>query len=124
METFQEPAVPNWAKSQFFANMRHGLRKPINCVIGLSEVVISEFYGQIENEKYADYIKDIHILGTHLLTVINVILDDSKIELGELQLEKEEFDLGRTSSASYSMVSQRVVTETDSISKQIEKLIH
>jgi hypothetical protein len=56
------------------------------------------------------------MLGTHLLSVINVILDDSKIELGELELEEEEFDLGHASSESHFMVSQRVVTETVSIS--------
>ena len=56
------------------------------------------------------------MLSIHLLSVINVILDDSKIELGELELEEEEFDQGHASSASHSMVSQRVVTETVSIS--------
>jgi hypothetical protein len=56
------------------------------------------------------------MLGTHLLSVINVILDDSKIELGELELEEEEFDQGHASSAYHSMVSQRVVTENVSIS--------
>ena len=62
------------------------------------------------------------MLSIHLLSVINVILDDSKIELGELELEEEEFDLGHASSASHSMISQRVVTETVSISWQIDKL--
>ena len=122
-EAFQEAEVANWAKSQFFTNISHELRKPLNCVIGSSEIVITEFYGPIENKKYTDYIKDIHMLGTHLLSVINVILDDTKIELGELDLEEEEFDLGHASSASHSMVSQRVVTENVSISWQIDKLI-
>ena len=62
------------------------------------------------------------MLSIHLLSVINVILDDSKIELGELELEEEEFDLGHASSASHFMVSQRVVTETVLISWQIDKL--
>ena len=62
------------------------------------------------------------MLSIHLLSVINVILDDSKIELRDLELE-EEFDLGHASSASHSMISQRVVTETVSISWQIDKLI-
>ena len=62
------------------------------------------------------------MLGTHLLSVINVILDDTKIELGELELKEEEFDLGHASSESHFMVSQRVVTETVSISWQIDKL--
>ena len=62
------------------------------------------------------------MLSIHLLSVINVILDDSKIELGELELEEEEFDLGHASSASHSMVSQRVITKTVSISWQIDKL--
>jgi hypothetical protein len=83
-------------------------------VIGSSEMVITYVYGPIENEKYTDYIKDTHMFVTHLLSVINVILDDFKIELGELELE-EEFDLGHASSASHSIVSQRVVTETVSI---------
>ena len=59
----------------------------------------------IENEKYADYINDIHISGTHLLSVISDILDNSKMELGDLELEKKDFDLCHATSACYSMVS-------------------
>jgi hypothetical protein len=55
--------------------------------------------------------------------VISDILDDSKMELGELELEKEDFDLCHATSACYSMVSQRVVTENVSISRQIDNLV-
>ena len=67
--------------------MSHELRTPLNCVIGFSKMVITEFYGPIGSAKYADYIKDIHMSGTPLLSVKSDILDVSKIELGELELE-------------------------------------
>ena len=90
--------------------MSHELRTPLNCVIGFSKMLITEVYGPIGNVKYADYIKDIHMSGTPLLSVKSDILDVSKIELGELELEEEGFDSGHAISACHSIVSERVVT--------------
>ena len=86
-QAFQNKKVANWAISQFLTNMSHELRTPLNCVIGFSKMVITEVYGPIGNAKYANYIKVIHMSGTPLPSVKSDILDVSKIELGELELE-------------------------------------
>jgi signal transduction histidine kinase len=79
-------------KSEFLANMSHELRTPLNAIIGFSEVLSERMFGEV-NEKQADYLKDIHESGSHLLSLINDILDLSKIEAGKMELELSEFDL-------------------------------
>src|SRR5256714_12307346 len=77
--------VANKHKSDFLANMSHELRTPLNAIIGFSEVLIDRMFGEV-NEKQADYLKDIHESGKHLLSLINDILDLSKLEAGPTAL--------------------------------------
>ena len=79
----------NRSKSEFLANMSHELRTPLNAIIGFSEVMLSEMFGPMGSEKYAEYSRDIHRSGLFLLDVINDILDMSKIEAGRMLLECE-----------------------------------
>ncbi len=83
----------NQTKSEFLANMSHELRTPLNAVIGFSEVMERELFGQLGNPKYGEYAKDIHESGKHLLDVINDILDMSKIEAGRVVLNKKRIQL-------------------------------
>ncbi len=77
------------AKSQFLASMSHELRTPLNAVLGFSEIIHQEILGEVGNTQYREYAKDIHDSASHLLTVINDILDISKIESGEIQLHED-----------------------------------
>jgi GAF domain-containing protein len=82
----------NRHKSEFLANMSHELRTPLNAIIGFSEVLGERLFGEL-NEKQAEYTQDILTSGQHLLSLINEILDLSKVEAGRMELETASFDL-------------------------------
>ena len=82
----------NRHKSEFLANMSHELRTPLNAIIGFSEVLGERLFGEL-NEKQAEYTDDILTSGRHLLSLINEILDLSKVEAGRMELEVAAFDL-------------------------------
>jgi signal transduction histidine kinase len=79
-------------KSEFLANMSHELRTPLNAIIGFSEVLAEKMFGDV-NDKQAEYLQDILESGRHLLSLINDILDLSKIEAGHMELEPADFHL-------------------------------
>jgi signal transduction histidine kinase len=89
----QQAEAANRAKSDFLANMSHELRTPLNAIIGFSEMMQREVLGALGNEQYRAYVGDIHASGTHLLQIINDILDLSKAEAGKLTLEEGVFDV-------------------------------
>ncbi len=80
----------NLAKSRFLATMSHELRTPLNAILGFSEIMREELMGPIGNDQYRDYVADIHNSGTHLLKLINEILDISRIEAGRQELNEVE----------------------------------
>lgn len=79
------------AKSEFLAHMSHELRTPLNAIAGFSEMISSQALGKIENDKYLEYAGHIHSSGQHLISIINDVLDLSKIEAGELVLTPKTF---------------------------------
>jgi signal transduction histidine kinase len=87
------------AKSRFLANMSHELRTPLNAILGFAEIVRDRMFGVDAGDRYSDYAANIHTSGSHLLGLINDILDLSKIEAGKLDLDIARVDLGEEASA-------------------------
>jgi signal transduction histidine kinase len=100
--------VANQHKSEFLANMSHELRTPLNAIIGFSEVLAEKMFGDV-NEKQLEYLKDIHSSGQHLLSLINDILDLSKIEAGRMELDLGRFDLSQALENSLTLVRERAM---------------
>jgi PAS domain S-box-containing protein len=86
----------NAQKSDFLAKISHEIRTPLNAIIGFSEVMMEERFGPIENPRYRDYLRDIHVSGSHLMSLINDLLDLSKIEAGKLDLSFESVAINET----------------------------
>jgi signal transduction histidine kinase len=101
--------IANQHKSEFLANMSHELRTPLNAIIGFSEVLLERMFGEL-NEKQDDYLKDIFTSGKHLLSLINDILDLSKIEAGRMELDLGEFDAAQALSNALVLVRERAQT--------------
>jgi signal transduction histidine kinase len=101
-----ELEVANRHKSEFLANMSHELRTPLNAVIGFSEVLLERMFGEV-NDKQAEYLQDILSSGRHLLSLINDILDLSKVEAGRMELELAAFDLAVALDNALTLVRER-----------------
>jgi signal transduction histidine kinase len=105
-EKSRQLEVASQHKSEFLANMSHELRTPLNAIIGFSEVLGERMFGEL-NEKQEEYLKDIHASGQHLLSLINDILDLSKIEAGRMELELSDFDLPTAIDNALTLVRER-----------------
>jgi PAS domain S-box-containing protein len=107
-------------KSEFLANMSHELRTPLNAVIGFSEVLSERMFGEL-NEKQDEYLKDIHASGQHLLSLINDILDLSKIEAGKMELEPSDFDLPMTIDNALMLVRERAARRGIALHRAVDE---
>jgi signal transduction histidine kinase len=110
--------VANHHKSEFLANMSHELRTPLNAIIGFSEVLTERMFGEV-NDKQMEYLKDIHSSGQHLLTLINDVLDLSKIEAGRMELDLSCFDLGLLMDNALTLVRERAQRNGLSMSLEV-----
>jgi signal transduction histidine kinase len=111
----------NRSKTSFLANMSHELRTPLNAILGFSEMMKREILGPVHPPKYRDYIEDIYRMGSHLLLLVNDILEMSKVEAGKSQLSESEFPLQplledciRTVGAAYRQRSTEILLERQS----------
>ena len=95
------------AKSQFLANMSHELRTPLNAIIGFAEIMTDKLFGPLGDARYEEYALDIRESGRHLLTLINDILDLSKIEARQANLREEQVDLGEVFTSCGRLVAER-----------------
>ncbi|MBT3533429.1 MAG: PAS domain S-box protein [Rhodospirillaceae bacterium] len=97
----------NRAKSMFLANMSHELRTPLNAISGFSEIISQQLFGPLGDAHYGEYAQDIHASGQHLLAIINDILDLSRIEEGQDELEESENTIGDVIEACMPLVRER-----------------
>jgi PAS domain S-box-containing protein len=94
-------------KSEFLAKISHELRTPLNAILGFSEVMRLERFGEIRNDKYRGYVNDIHTSGAHLLSLINDLLDLSKVEAGKLELNFTAVDLGEVVDHAFKIMQEQ-----------------
>ena len=105
------------AKSDFLAKVSHEIRTPLGAIIGFAEVMMQERFGPIGNERYRQYLKDIHTSGGHLISLLNDLLDLSKIEAGKLNLSMTSVDLNELTRQSVALMQeqanrQRIIVRT------------
>jgi len=118
----RELEIANRHKSEFLANMSHELRTPLNAVIGFSEVLIERMFGDV-NPKQEEYLNDILSSGKHLLSLINDILDLSKIEAGRMELETQPFDLPSALDNALTLIRERAARHSIGLKVHVDPRI-
>ena len=118
----REVEAANRHKSEFLANMSHELRTPLNAIIGFSEVLSQRMFGEI-NARQADYLADIQASGQHLLSLINDILDLSKVEAGKMELQPSRFSLSAAIQSVALMVRDRAAGRGVALSTEVDREI-
>jgi two-component system, cell cycle sensor histidine kinase PleC len=119
-EAKEQAELANRTKSQFLANMSHELRTPLNAIIGFSEIIADDSFGPDGLPMYTEYARDIRDSGKHLLTVINDILDYSRIDSGKTELSDDINDIEEVISASIRVV----VNRAESAGVQVRQSVH
>ena len=119
-EKSRQIEAANRHKSEFLANVSHELRTPLNAIIGFSEVLGERMFGEL-NEKQAEYTEDILSSGRHLLSLINDILDLSKIEAGRMELELMKFDLPSAVENALILVRERATRHGIKLERAIDE---
>jgi len=106
-EALRQAEVANRAKSLFLATVSHELRTPLNAIIGFSDLMVNRVFGPLGNQHYEGYAHDIQISGQHLLSLIEDVLDLSRIEMGQIRLRLGRVDLRSEAQAAVAMVKAR-----------------
>lgn len=112
LESLSRAEQANESKSAFIANVSHELRTPLNAILGFSSVMADELLGPMENERYRRYAADIHLSGNHLLSLVNDLLDISKVEAGRYTIEDEQIDLVEEVTRAFALIEQQAGDRT------------
>jgi len=107
LEAKEAAELANRSKSEFLANMSHELRTPLNAIIGYSDAFLQEMFGPLKPVKYQEYAGDIHSSGLHLLSLIDDVLDISRIEAGHIELNERENKIEDLASATIKLSAGR-----------------
>ena len=108
-ESRENAEMASRTKSQFLANMSHELRTPLNAILGFSQFIRDQLLGPIEEPRYVEYANDIHTSGAHLLTIINEILDLSKVESGKLDFNETEVNVRELAVSTFNLLRGRAL---------------
>ncbi|MBX3597036.1 MAG: HAMP domain-containing histidine kinase [Rhizobiaceae bacterium] len=122
-ESEQRAEQAELSKSSFLASVSHELRTPLNAIIGFSDMLTHELYGRFADPRQKEHVGLINEAGHHLLSVVNAILDVSKIELGAYALNREEFPLEGAIKTSLAMVAVEAARKNISIDSRLEEQV-
>jgi len=116
-----EAETANDAKSRFLAAVSHELRTPLNAVLGFSDILIGEYFGQLANDRQREYVQLIRQSGAHLLSVVNTMLDMSKIESGRYELIMEPFAIADSVRACEEMLGLQAREKGVTLTSRIQR---
>jgi cell cycle sensor histidine kinase DivJ len=123
----EEAETANEAKTRFLAAVSHELRTPLNAILGFSDILIGEYFGKLQNDRQREYVTLIRQSGGHLLSVVNTMLDMSKIETGRYELMMEAFEIAESVKACEAMLGlqarEKGVTLTSRIQRDLGEVV-
>jgi len=117
----EEAEIANQAKSEFLANMSHELRTPMNHIIGFTELILDKSFGDL-NDIQTEYLTDVHTSSNHLLSLINDILDLSKVEAGKIDLSPSCVDIKALLETSLIMIKEKAMKQKIKLSTNINSI--
>jgi len=118
----KDAEAANQAKSEFLSGMSHELRTPLTAIIGFSQVLTEQYFGEL-NEKQAEYVKDILESGEHLLSLINDILDLAKVEAGKAELELSSVNMKELLESSLVMIKEKALKHSLSLEARLSSVL-
>jgi len=111
----------NDAKSRFLAAVSHELRTPLNAILGFSDILLGEYFGKLENDRQREYVGLVRESGAHLLSVVNTMLDMSKIEAGRYELCLEPFDIASVVRSCEAMLALQAKSKGVSLTSRVQR---
>ena len=118
-----EAETANASKTAFLANMSHELRTPLNAILGFSEIIAKECFGAVGSPRYKEYAGDIHASGSHLLSLINDLLDVAKIEAGRMEIEPEPLDARKIFDTTLKIIGAKARERNQQLAIEVDPLV-